>query len=62
MDLQYPEKIHDIDNDYPLAPDYCLKIANADNISTGTVKKIANADNISTGTVKKNSTKFNEQI
>ena len=43
--------MHDIHNDYPLAPekinipkewlsDYCLKIANAHNITTGTVKKL----------------------
>ena len=43
--------MHDILNDYPLAPgkinipnewlsDYCLKIANADNITTRTVKKL----------------------
>ena len=51
VDLEYPEKLHDIHNDYPLAPekinipkewlsDYCLKIANAHNITTGTVKKL----------------------
>ena len=43
--------MHDIHNDYPLAPekinipreclsDYCLKIANAYNITTGPVKKL----------------------
>ena len=58
VDLEYPGKLHDIHNDYPLAPekinipnewlsDYCLKIANAHSITTGTVKKI--------------SPKFNEQ-
>ena len=51
VDLEYPKKLHDIHNDYPLAPekinipkewlsDYCLKIANAHNITTGTVKKL----------------------
>ena len=51
VDLEYPKKLHDIHNDYPLAPekinipkewlsDYCLKIANAHNITTGTVKTL----------------------
>ena len=49
VDLEHPQKLHNIHNDYPLAPekiniskewlsDYCLKIANAHNITTGTVK------------------------
>ena len=51
VDLKYLQELHDIHNDYPLAPekinipkewlsDYCLKIANAHNITTGTVKKL----------------------
>ena len=51
VDLEYPKKLHDIHNNYPLAPervnipkewlsDYCLEIANAHNITTGTVKKL----------------------
>ena len=58
VDLEYPKKLHDIHNDYPLAPEkinipkewlskYCLKFANTHNITTGKVKK--------------NRTKFNEQ-
>ena len=51
VDLEYPKKLHDIHNDYPLAVEkfkipkewlsgYCLKIASAYNITTGTVKKL----------------------
>ena len=58
VDLEYPNKIHDIHNDYPLAPEkinipkewlskYCLKVASVHNITKETVKKI--------------SAKFNEQ-
>ena len=50
VDLEYLQELHDIHNDYPLAPeqinipkkwlsDYCLKVANVHNITTGTVKK-----------------------
>ena len=51
VDLEYPQELHDIHNGYPLAlekinitkewlSDYCLKIASAHNITTGTVKKL----------------------
>ena len=51
LDLEYPKKLPGIHNDYPLAPkkinipeewlsDYCLKIANTHNITTGTVNKL----------------------
>ena len=50
-DLECPKELHDMFNDYPLAPEkiniqkewlskYCLKIANEHNITTGTVKKL----------------------
>ena len=49
VDLEYPKKLHDIQNDYPLALEkinipkewlskYCLKTASVHNITTGTVK------------------------
>ena len=51
VDLDYPNKLHDIHNEYPLAPEkinipkewlskYSLKIANVHNITTGTVNKL----------------------
>ena len=51
VDLKYPDKIHDLHNDYPLAPEklpvtndmpskYCKEIANKYNIKVGDAKKI----------------------
>ena len=51
VDLEYPKELHDLHNDYPLAPekvkvskdmlsDYCLNIAEKYNISTGLVQKL----------------------
>ena len=51
VDLEYPQQLDDIHNDYLLASekinipkewlsDYCLKIASVHNITTGTVKKL----------------------
>ena len=51
VDLEYLQELHDIHNDYPLAreqinipkkwlSDYCLKVANVHNITTGTVRKL----------------------
>ena len=51
VDLEYPEELHDLHNDYPVAPekvkvtkdmlsDYCNKIAKKYGISTGLVSKL----------------------
>ena len=56
VDLEYPQKLHNIHNYYPFAPekinipkewlsDYCLKIANAHNITTAVRKLVPNLMN-----------------
>ena len=51
IDLKYPDELHVLDNDYPLAPeelaipydmlsDYCKKVADEYEIKVGDVKKI----------------------
>ena len=50
VDLEYPEKLHDLHNDYPLAPE---KVKVTDNMLSNYCKKIADKYNISTGLVHK---------
>ena len=51
MDLEYPQELHNLHNDYPVAPEkvkvsngmlfaYCKKIAERYNISIGLVRKL----------------------
>ena len=51
VDLEYPDKLHELHNDYPLAPEklavssdmlskYCKKIADKYEIKVGDVKKL----------------------
>ena len=59
VDLEYPEELHDLRNQYPLAPekieiresvnsDYCKEIGNKHNISVRGVKKVVRVSVIKT--------------
>ena len=50
VDLEYPEELHDLDNDYPLGPE---KVKVAENMLSNYCKKIQKEYNISTGLVHK---------
>ena len=50
VDLEYPEQLHDLHNDYPLAPE---KILVEDNMLSNYCKNLKERGNISSGRVKK---------
>ena len=50
VDLEYPEELHNLHNDYPLGPE---KVKVTENMLSGYCKNIANKYNISTGLVQK---------
>ena len=50
VDLEYPQELHNLHNDYPVAPE---KIKVSNNMLSGYCKKIANKYNISIGLVSK---------
>ena len=50
VDLEYPEELHNLHNDYPLGPG---KVKVTENMLSGYCKNIANKYNISTGLVQK---------
>ena len=50
VDLEYPEELHNLHNEYPLGPE---KVKVTENMLSGYCKNIANKYNISTGLVHK---------
>ena len=58
VDLKYSDKLHELHNDYPLAPE---KLAVSSNIFSKYCKQISDKFDIKVGDVKKINSKFRHQ-
>ena len=58
VDLEYPDELHELHNDYPLAPE---KLAVTNDMLSNYCKKIAEEYDIKVGDVRKIHSKFKKQ-
>ena len=55
VELEYPDELHELHNDYPLAPE---KLAVTNDMLSKYCKEIADKYDIKVGDIKKNNSKF----